>query len=85
MAISSVVPLAARYDPEGVELGFLNATSGGKGVRTEEEVRRMFDRVGAPQGATPMGMMLESLLLDYLGRLENGEEGLRPLNVVRCF
>ncbi|KAL7416908.1 hypothetical protein BDY24DRAFT_412392 [Mrakia frigida] len=72
-AVSSVVPLASTFDPSGVEIIFLNSKKKGK-CSTEEDVRRLFEEVGEPEGATPLGMRLEEVLLDYLGRLERERE-----------
>ncbi|CDZ96163.1 von Willebrand factor, type A [Phaffia rhodozyma] len=81
-AISSVVPLAANFDPEGVELHFVNSKEGRKGVRTEEEVEDVFARVIRPEGHTRMSLKLDTLLRNYIDRLESLEAGLRPLNLI---
>lgn len=75
-AVSSVVPLAATFDPEGVEVIFLNSKERAK-CATEGDVRELFEAVGAkggPEGATPLGTRLEEVLLDYLGRLDRERE-----------
>jgi hypothetical protein len=38
-------------------------------VKSGSAVKRLFDNV-VPQGITPIGEKLESLLLEYLGKLE---------------
>lgn len=73
LAVSLAVPLAATFDPSGVEIRFLNSKHQAK-CSTEEDVRRLFEERGEPEGATPLGTRLEEVLLDYLGRLERERE-----------
>ncbi|EPQ27614.1 uncharacterized protein PFL1_04752 [Pseudozyma flocculosa PF-1] len=74
-AVSGVVELAAKYDRDGVDVYFLNNDRAIENCTDPREVLRVFDSI-EPEGATPTGMRLEILLLDYLDRIEEYKERL---------
>ncbi|KAG9019694.1 hypothetical protein FRB90_011503 [Tulasnella sp. 427] len=89
-ALAGIADVAARYDLDGIDVHFLNSPIVGNGLRSGEEVKRLFDQT-VPYGITPTGEKLEELLLDYLLRLEaakaaqlQGEAGalkkIKPVN-----
>ncbi|WWC73748.1 uncharacterized protein I206_107720 [Kwoniella pini CBS 10737] len=71
-ALMEVSEIAARYDENGVDIYFLNSKRVGKGIRAAHEVEDLF-RGLEPKGATPTGMRLESILREYMARLERSQ------------
>ncbi|KAG8823431.1 hypothetical protein FRC17_009338 [Serendipita sp. 399] len=72
-ALAGLSDLAGKYDTDGIDVHFLNASVVGNGLRTARDVKILFDSV-VPDGITPTGEKLETLLLDYLLRLENAKQ-----------
>ncbi|SPO39257.1 uncharacterized protein PSFLO_04737 [Pseudozyma flocculosa] len=71
----TIFVLAAKYDRDGVDVYFLNNDRAIENCTDPREVLRVFDSI-EPEGATPTGMRLEILLLDYLDRIEEYKERL---------
>ncbi|PWN95530.1 hypothetical protein FA09DRAFT_341173 [Tilletiopsis washingtonensis] len=68
-ALAGLVEIAMRYDEDGVDIHFLNASASLQGCRDPAEVRALFDRL-EPNGITPTGDALELLLLQYMDDIE---------------
>nr|XP_019043602.1 hypothetical protein I302_08182 [Kwoniella bestiolae CBS 10118]OCF22532.1 hypothetical protein I302_08182 [Kwoniella bestiolae CBS 10118] len=71
-ALMEVAEIAARYDENGVDIYFLNSKRVGKELKAAHEVEDLF-RGLEPKGATPTGMRLESILREYMARLERSQ------------
>ncbi|TXT12838.1 hypothetical protein VHUM_01239 [Vanrija humicola] len=85
-AIMGVVVQAVQYDEDGLDVYFLNSKRVGKDLRTAEDVEDVFAGL-KPHGATPIGLRMESILRDYMARLErstaNPEEGeVKSMNLI---
>ncbi|OCF73277.1 hypothetical protein I204_06508 [Kwoniella mangroviensis CBS 8886] len=78
-ALMEVAEIAARYDENGVDIYFLNSKRVGKELRAAHEVEDLF-RGLEPKGATPTGMRLESILREYMARLERSRPTSPTLN-----
>ncbi|WWC92750.1 uncharacterized protein L201_007709 [Kwoniella dendrophila CBS 6074] len=71
-ALMEVAEIAARYDENGVDIYFLNSKRVGKELKAAPEVEDLF-RGLEPKGATPTGMRLESILREYMSKLERSQ------------
>ncbi|WWC65770.1 uncharacterized protein I303_108392 [Kwoniella dejecticola CBS 10117] len=76
-ALMEVSEIAARYDENGVDIYFLNSKRVGKELKAAHEVEDLF-RGLEPKGATPTGMRLESILREYMARLERSHTSPSP-------
>ncbi|KAL2220820.1 hypothetical protein M432DRAFT_630541 [Thermoascus aurantiacus ATCC 26904] len=74
-AIAAITPICVQYDPDGIDIYFLNHRSryGDSGaytnVTTAAAVREIFQSV-RPSGCTPFGKRLHQILRPYLQRVE---------------
>lgn len=90
-ALMGLAKVALQYDEDGIEIFFLNAVDAGRTVRSEEDVRRLFDSV-RPTPGTPTGARLEQIVSRYITRIEAAkaksggadpsESGIKPLNLI---
>ncbi|WVR08112.1 hypothetical protein IAU60_005158 [Kwoniella sp. DSM 27419] len=82
LALMEVAEIAARYDENGVDIYFLNSKRVGKELKAADEVEDLF-RGLTPKGATPIGLRLETILRNYMSRLERSQAsspGAEPLS-----
>lgn len=88
-ALSALASLAGKFDADGIDIYFLNDDRVGENMRTRAAVDRLFKEV-RPKGVTPIGDRLETLLRDYLDRLEAAHKSgsteaikkLKPINYI---
>jgi len=103
-ALMGVAETAAQYDEHGVDIYFINSKRVGKELRAGEDVEELFAGL-EPRGSTPYvspkrsmltsrtGLRLESILRDYMTRLERSNitspgleqgqrEHVKPLNLI---
>ncbi|KAK2629161.1 hypothetical protein QTJ16_002264 [Diplocarpon rosae] len=96
-AISTIAPIVTKHDSDGIDVYFMNhisshagstsegvAAGGYRGIKRAATVHEIFERV-RPQGGTPTGTRLHTILKPYLARLESemaarGE--MKPLNLI---
>jgi len=71
-ALAALADIASKYDADGIDVCFLNSKKVGTNMKNADLVRRLFDSV-RPNGITPIGEKLESLLLYYLQGLEQAK------------
>ncbi|PBP17028.1 hypothetical protein BUE80_DR012191 [Diplocarpon rosae] len=96
-AISTIAPIVTKHDSDGIDVYFMNhisshagstsegvAAGGYRGIKRAATVHEIFERV-RPQGGTPTGIRLHTILKPYLTRLESemaaGRE-VKPLNLI---
>ncbi|CCO30059.1 hypothetical protein RSOLAG1IB_03192 [Rhizoctonia solani AG-1 IB] len=84
-ALAGVARIASQYDPDGVDIYFLNSTAGGPNMQTYEDVTKLF-QVVQPWGPTPTGRRLDMLLTDYINKIDfarqtNGQYP-KPVNFI---
>ncbi|KAE9400287.1 hypothetical protein BT96DRAFT_1098210 [Gymnopus androsaceus JB14] len=65
-------PALNNYDTDGIDIHFLNAMEVGHKLKTSDEVLSLFKKV-QPQGTTPLGARLNTLLRNYLDEIEAGK------------
>ncbi|KAF9266189.1 hypothetical protein L218DRAFT_897162 [Marasmius fiardii PR-910] len=88
-ALSKLASMAGKFDADGIDIYFLNDEKVGEGMRTQAAVDRLFKEV-RPKGVTPIGERLETLLRDYLSRLEAAHDSgstvaiqkIKPVNYI---
>jgi Mg-chelatase subunit ChlD len=83
-AIMGVVEQAVMYDDDGIDVFFLNSKRVGKGLGSRDDVEELFAGL-EPKGATPTGLRIESILRDYMSRLERATadgETVRSMNLI---
>ncbi|KAI6042826.1 hypothetical protein EDC04DRAFT_2866592 [Pisolithus marmoratus] len=71
-ALAGLVSIAAEYDSNGIDIHFLNYAESVLGIKDASSVEELFRHV-EPDGFTPIGERLESLLSDYLRNLERAQ------------
>lgn len=71
-ALSKLAAVASEYDRDGIDVHFLNDGKVGEHLRTEEDVRRLFNQV-SPSGPTPLGDCLERVSEPLLRNLDGGK------------
>ena len=77
-----LVPLAIKYDRDGIDIKFLNATDfGADNVTQTSRVQYLFSQVEPAGGGTPIGYELDGILRDYLREYEQNPRKL-PLNLI---
>ncbi|KAF9782211.1 hypothetical protein BJ322DRAFT_203505 [Thelephora terrestris] len=66
-ALATLVRVGSQYDRDGIDIHFLNQRNADRAVHNEAEVQRLRSSVGKPgeDSYTPIGDVLETLLLDY--------------------
>ncbi|KZT29376.1 hypothetical protein NEOLEDRAFT_1153908 [Neolentinus lepideus HHB14362 ss-1] len=90
--LANLAHVAQKYDVDGIDVCFLNSRLKGDKLKSAASVQRLFDTT-RPYGATPIGERLESLLLDYLEKLEKAKDeynagdrgamaGIKPVNYI---
>jgi uncharacterized protein YegL len=96
-ALALIAPIVTKHDSDGMDIYFLNhksrdagapnegvAPSGYRGIKRAETVTEIFNTV-RPQGGTPTGIRVHSILKPYLAKLEKvmgeGKE-MKPLNLI---
>lgn len=80
MLMHELAPIVTQYDPQGVDLHFLNHRNFRQGLQTSQDVQAVFSRV-RPTGGTPVGRYVHAILDGYLSTLRY-ERNLKPLNLV---
>ncbi|EED11789.1 conserved hypothetical protein [Talaromyces stipitatus ATCC 10500] len=74
-AIAAITPICTQYDPDGIDIYFLNhcsnfdRSSGYTHVSSPAAVQEIFRNV-RPMGMTPVGQRLRQILFPYLRRIE---------------
>uniref|UniRef100_A0A093UMA2 VWFA domain-containing protein n=1 Tax=Talaromyces marneffei PM1 TaxID=1077442 RepID=A0A093UMA2_TALMA len=75
-AIAAITPICTKYDPDGIDIFFLNHRStfnqsggGYHSVKSPSSVQGIFRSV-KPMDATPVGQRLREILFPYLHRIE---------------
>lgn len=68
-ALRGVVSQAMKHVDSGVDIYFLNAKRVGRGLQDRSDVEELFAGL-EPRGATPTALRMESILRDYMARLE---------------
>ncbi|KAG8724667.1 hypothetical protein FRC09_015811 [Ceratobasidium sp. 395] len=78
-ALASVADKAAIYDPNGIDIHFLNSPESAQEVTSKEEVVDLFNAV-RPYGPTPTGDRLDHLLGEYITQIEDAKtKGLKKM------
>ncbi|KAL5637189.1 hypothetical protein ACGC1H_000989 [Rhizoctonia solani] len=72
-ALAGVAKIASQYDPDGIDIYFLNSEAGGPQMQTAGDVEKLFQQV-QPWGPTPTGRRLDMLLTDYINRIDYARE-----------
>ncbi|KAJ1308348.1 hypothetical protein OPQ81_004058 [Rhizoctonia solani] len=72
-ALSGVARIASQYDPDGIDIYFLNSQAGGPNMHTANDVSKLFQTV-QPWGPTPTGRRLDMLLTDYINKIDYARE-----------
>ncbi len=80
MLMHELVPIVTHYDPQGVDLHFLNHRNLRQGLQTSQDVQAVFSRI-RPTGGAPVGKYVQAILDGYLSTLRY-ERNLKPLNLV---
>lgn len=94
-AIRAITPICTAHDADGIDVYFLNHRSNQSGgpfkadhgyynVTSTSMVESLFSRV-KPQGVTPTGTRLLSILRPYVTALENNRnqmEKIKPVNII---
>lgn len=83
-ALAGLLEVATKYDPDGIDVFFLNNPATAYNVTNVNNLKSLFDTV-QPVGSTPTGTRLEEILLNYLNEYErviSSGGKLRPLSVV---
>ncbi|RPD66878.1 hypothetical protein L226DRAFT_529278 [Lentinus tigrinus ALCF2SS1-7] len=77
-ALSKLADLAARWDQDGLDIYFLNNETVLTNCKESNSVLRLFDAV-QPDGITPIGEKLDTLLNDYLDQVDEAKKSKRQL------
>ncbi|KAH7344088.1 hypothetical protein B0J17DRAFT_714227 [Rhizoctonia solani] len=84
-ALAGVARIASQYDPDGIDIYFLNSQAGGPHMNTPEEVAKLFQHV-QPWGPTPTGRRLDMLLTDYINKIDHARQSFtqypKPVNFI---
>ena len=80
-ALKSITPICTAHDADGIDIYFLNNEPEFRQITSPEAVDRIFNRV-RPQGSTPTGTRLNSILKPYLKDLEKRGDKVKPLNII---
>ncbi|CUA77908.1 hypothetical protein RSOLAG22IIIB_06861 [Rhizoctonia solani] len=84
-ALAGVARIASQYDPDGIDIYFLNSQAGGPHMQTPGDVQKLF-QVVQPWGPTPTGRRLDMLLTDYIDRVDHArnkrERYPKPVNFI---
>ncbi|KAK7430616.1 hypothetical protein QQZ08_002908 [Neonectria magnoliae] len=94
-ALRAITPICTSHDPDGIDVYFLNHKSRSTGpgyearggytqIRDAAQVQNLFESV-TPDGATPTGSRLQSILKPYMDHLEsrkNHMETVKPMNII---
>ncbi|EWC47077.1 hypothetical protein DRE_03446 [Drechslerella stenobrocha 248] len=82
-ALGTIVPIVTYYDSDGIDIYFLNARDhpSHHNIKTPSQVMEVFGTV-RPQGATPTGRALKSILEPYMQRFERSPNRCKPLNII---
>ncbi|KAH8834346.1 hypothetical protein DL96DRAFT_1756936 [Flagelloscypha sp. PMI_526] len=82
-ALGELASLAGQYDPDGIDIYFLNSPREGRGLKDIRKVNKLFMEV-SPTGATPIGARLERLIKTYIDRLEQSSvpDSIRHVNYI---
>ena len=78
--LRDLAPIITQYDPQGIDLHFLNHSNAQQGLQSSQDVQDIFSRV-RPGGGTPLGMRINTILDAYMSSLRY-ERDLKPLNLV---
>ncbi|KAJ3454293.1 hypothetical protein MRS44_018187 [Fusarium solani] len=93
--LGTITSICTSYDPDGVDIYFLNhrswssdsstqASCGYTNIRDASQVQRLFGSV-RPCGATPTGAQLDSILKPYVAHLADhpgNMDDTKPLNII---
>ena len=83
-ALAAIAPICTAHDADGIDIHFLNHphSSHYQNITRADDVAEIFASV-RPQGGTPTGARLNSILKPYLKDVETkGSEAVKPLNVI---
>jgi hypothetical protein len=81
--LAAIAPVCTERDPDGIDIHFLNDTRKHNGVKTGNEVMRIFSRVSpAKWGGTPTGKRLGDLLQSYMDEFRRDGQKTKPLNII---
>ncbi|KAF9355366.1 hypothetical protein BGX26_006646 [Mortierella sp. AD094] len=78
--LEGMATIVTQQDPQGVDILFLNNSSINQGIRSAQEVSRIFDRT-RPGGATYTGRRVNDIMDGYMSTLRY-DRSLKPLNLV---
>lgn len=78
--LSEIAPILTQYDPQGMDLHFLNHRNAQQGLQSSQQVQAVFSQV-RPAGATPLGLRINTIMDAYMSSLRY-ERHLKPLNLV---
>ncbi|DBA70091.1 TPA: hypothetical protein ACH3X2_012254 [Trebouxia sp. C0005] len=78
--LCDLAPTITHYDPQGIDLHFLNHQNAQQGLQSAQQVHDIFSRV-RPWGGTPLGLQINTILDGYMSSLRY-ERDLKPLNLV---
>ncbi|KAF8068084.1 hypothetical protein FPV67DRAFT_1171518 [Lyophyllum atratum] len=71
--LAQLAAVASKYDTDGIEIQFLNSRQSRENVTNIAEVKALSSSV-TPNGSTPLGIKLKSLLDVYFEKLDrNGQ------------
>ncbi|TIA90148.1 hypothetical protein E3P99_01691 [Wallemia hederae] len=83
-ALGGLLEVATKYDPDGIDVVFLNNPAAAYNVTDVNSLQQLFQTV-QPVGSTPTGTRLEQILLTYLNEYETRTQQrnpIRPINIV---
>ncbi|KAL0569712.1 hypothetical protein V5O48_012251 [Marasmius crinis-equi] len=83
-ALASVAENSYRFDDDGVDMFFINNEIFRKNIKTRNEVIQLFNSI-TPDGATPTGARLRSVLQEYIPLVEQRartQSVPKPVNVI---
>lgn len=80
MLMHELAPIVTQYDPQGMDLHFLNHRNLRQGLQTTQDVQAVFFRI-RPTGGAPVGKHVQAILDGCLSTLRY-ERNLKPLNLV---
>ncbi|GJE84855.1 VWA domain-containing protein [Phanerochaete sordida] len=77
-ALVNLAQKAVQYDDDGIDIYFLNNTKSGRGLKTREDVEKLFNGI-SPKRGTPVASRLNDVIGEYL---KKSKKPLKKLNVV---
>ncbi|KAL0571884.1 hypothetical protein V5O48_010074 [Marasmius crinis-equi] len=80
-ALSKLASEAAKYDQDGIEIQFLNNQKSFDGLRSSDQIKKVFEEV-RPLYGTPLGWKLRVVLERYISRYEVNKKSCKPVNFI---